>query len=60
MYAVLPNSIGVEMSHQPERALTQALIVHHYQLRIAVEMSHQPERALTPCKENSSLITAVM
>ena len=41
------SSFPVEMSHQPERALTQTFRYGHRHNYLHVEMSHQPERALT-------------
>ena len=39
---------SVEMSHQPERALTRLADTNvPLKARLYVEMSHQPERALT-------------
>ena len=42
-----PGFPGVEMSHQPERALTHDFAYTGRPPCAAVEMSHQPERALT-------------
>ena len=45
----------VEMSHQPERALTPIIKCETIKMHpVTVEMSHQPERALTPDQNDLS------
>ena len=41
------NASMVEMRYQPERALTQVIILRATPAGISVEMRYQPERALT-------------